>query len=74
VKHKHLDPRASTGSVLDRSMVARTKSKIACFAGPSFQDGSKPLSAVAVCARAAAGRSALGIASDARVERAERDD
>jgi hypothetical protein len=32
-------------------VVVRTKSKIACFAGPSFQDGSKS-PALAVCASA----------------------
>ena len=36
-------------------MVARTKSKIACFAGPSFHDGSRPPGA-AVCAGADAER------------------
>src|SRR5262245_40092557 len=45
-------------------MVARTKSKIACFAGPSFQDGSKPPPAVAVCATAATGRSGPDNASN----------
>jgi hypothetical protein len=35
-------------------MVARTKSKIACFAGPSFHDGSNP---PGVCAGAETGRS-----------------
>jgi hypothetical protein len=29
-----------TKSLLDRSVVARTKSKIACLACPSFHDGS----------------------------------
>jgi hypothetical protein len=32
-------------------VVSRTKSRIACFAGPSFHDGSAPLE-VAVCADA----------------------
>src|SRR5262249_46237350 len=36
---------------LDRSVVTRTKSKIACFAGPSLHDGSKS-PAIAVCASA----------------------
>src|SRR6516165_5663757 len=49
-------------------MVARTKSKIACFAGPSFQDGSKP-PAVAVCAGAETGRSGpKSVARSANVE------
>ena len=39
---------------LDRSVLTRTKCKIACFAGPSFQDGSTPLD---VCAGAETGRS-----------------
>jgi hypothetical protein len=36
-------------------MVARTKSKIACFAAPSFHDGNRPPD-VAVCAGADAAR------------------
>src|SRR5215831_505781 len=38
-------------------MAERTKSKIACFAGPSFHEGSKPPPGVAVCAKAKTGRS-----------------
>ena len=44
---------------LARSVVARTKSTIACFAGPSFHDGSGP-PGVAVCAGADAGRERYG--------------
>ena len=39
-------------------MVARTKSKIACFAAPSFHDGSSPPGA-AVCAGADAERNGV---------------
>jgi len=47
-------------------MVARTKSKIACFAGPSFHDGSNP---PGVCAGAETGRSGADNAgSSANVE------
>src|SRR5215468_1312621 len=46
---------AETKLGLDRSVVPRTKSKIACFAGPSFHDGSKPPPGVAVCAKAETG-------------------
>jgi hypothetical protein len=47
-------------------MVARTKSKIACFVGPSFHDGSNP---PGVCAGAETGRSAPDNAgSSANVE------
>src|SRR5262249_52005953 len=49
-------------------MVARTNSKIACFAGPSFQDGSKS-PAVAGCAGADTGRSGPdNVGSNASVE------
>src|SRR5271166_4453125 len=49
-------------------MVARTKSRIACFTGPSFHDGSK-LPEVTVCAGAETGRSVGDKAgSAARVE------
>src|SRR3954447_18680185 len=46
---------------LDGSVVERTKSRIACFARPSFQDGSRP-SDVTVCAEAETGRSSPDIA------------
>jgi hypothetical protein len=49
-------------------MVVCTKSKIACFAGPSFQDGSKS-PAAAVCARAERGRSSSdNVGSNAKVD------
>src|SRR5262245_48931052 len=49
-------------------MVARTKSKIACFAGPSFHDGNRPTDG-ANCADADRGPSAADIAgSIANVE------
>src|SRR5271170_7494696 len=40
-----------TNFELLRSVVSRTKSSIACFAGPSFHEGSTPLEAE-VCAEA----------------------
>src|SRR5262245_3481327 len=50
-------------------MVARTKSKIACFAGPSFHDGSKLPPGVAVCAKAETGSSGpQNVASSTNVE------
>src|SRR5262245_11974155 len=50
-------------------MVARTKSKIACFGGPSFQDASKPPPDIAVCASPETGRSSPNNAgSNASVE------
>jgi hypothetical protein len=42
---------SATNALLDCSVVARTKSKIACFAGPSFHEASG-LAAVWVCAAA----------------------
>ena len=57
-----------------KQWVERTKSKIACFAGPSFHDGSKP-PGVAVRAGAETGRSGPDNAgSSARASRAARDD
>src|SRR5258708_33025675 len=46
------------------SVVARTKSRMACFAAPSFHDGNGPPDGAA-CACAAAGRSSCGNAGPA---------